>query len=107
MQIKIWKKKKIIFRKKVKNINQRKLQLVQDLSIFSLKNSFFFKILLKILGRGICSSIYFILLIINIKIILKEFLGSVNLFGAQIFCIYELLEIIIVYKYKKFILTTF
>ena len=67
----------------------------------------FIKILLKILGWGICSSIYFILLIINIKIILKEFLGPVNLFGAQILCIFKLLEIIIVYKYKNFILTIF
>ena len=34
-------------------------------------------------------------------------LGLINLFKAQIFYIYKLLKIIVIYKYKKFMLIIF
>ena len=39
--------------------------------------------------------------------ILREFLGSINLFGVQDFCIYEVAKVVIIYEDKNHIFTIF
>ena len=51
--------------------------------------------------------IFLILLIINLKIVLREFLGPINLFKAQNFYVYKMTKVIIIYKDKNLILAAF
>lgn len=48
----------------------------------------------------ICSSIGLFLTIIDWKIILKNFLSQLNLFGAKNDCVYKLAKVIIINKKK-------
>lgn len=60
--------------------------------------------MLRILRQGINSSISPVLIITNLEVILREFLGLIDLFEVQIFCIHELSKVVIIGKYKNFIL---
>ena len=73
---------------------------------FSLK---FFLILtfLKKYNKIFIIIFFFILVIIYLKIILKEFLDLINLFKIKIFYIYKLIKVIIIYKNNNFILIIF
>ncbi len=57
--------------------------------------------------QGISHSISLFLMIIDLEVILREFLGPVDLTRAQAFCIHELIEIIMVSKDKDFIFVAF
>lgn len=50
------------------------------------------------------SSICFILIIIDLKVIKKKFLNLPNLSEAQVSYIYKLLQVVMIYKYKNFML---
>lgn len=52
---------------------------MQDISVFGLKDNFFYVILLKVLKQGICSFISLVLLIINAKVVIKELLSLADL----------------------------
>lgn len=57
--------------------------------------------------HSIYSSASFVLLIISLKIILKELLSLTNLTKTQLFYVYELIEVIMVGKNKDFIFAIF
>ena len=80
---------------------------MQDFNIFGLEGLFFFCILLRVLRQGISSSICLALIIIDLKVIRKEFLSLVDLSGAQTLHVYELTEVIMVGKYKHLMLAAF
>ena len=46
-------------------------------------------------------------MIVNLEIVLREFLGPTDLFGAQTLCIHKAIKIVVIYQDKYFILTTF
>lgn len=62
---------------------------------------------LKEVNKGICSSIYFALTIIDPKIVLKKFLGLPDLIKAQTLYIYEPTKIVVVDQDKNFMLIAF
>ncbi len=65
---------------------------------------------LSFLGEGrqsISRSISFFLTIINSEVILKELLGPADLMRAQVFCIHELTEVIMVSKDEDLVFTAF
>ena len=57
--------------------------------------------------QSIYSSVVFFLIIINLKIIIKEFLDLIDLIKAQTFHIYKLTKFVIVYKNKKLVFVVF
>lgn len=46
-------------------------------------------------------------MILNLKIVIKEFLDLLNILKAQILCIHKFMEVFIVYKYQNFIFIVF
>lgn len=70
-------------------------------------SEFFFLILIPLrkTKKSICSSISYYLTIINLKIIMRKFLGPLDLLKTQVLHIYKLTEVIIVYEHQYFILT--
>ena len=81
--------------------------MMKNLTILILKLIFFILTFLKNLWQGICSCIYFALVVINLEIVLKKFLGLIDLLRAQTLYIYKITEVIIVYEDKNFMLVTF
>ena len=65
------------------------MQTIKDLSIFSFELIFFIVAYLKKLWQSIHSCICFVLVIIDLKIVLKKLLGPADLLKAQVFCIYK------------------
>ena len=80
---------------------------MKDLAILSLKLIFFILTSLEKSQQSIYSYIYFALAIINLKIVLKELLSPADLSGAQIFYIYETIEVIVIYEDKNLIFVIF
>lgn len=72
---------------------------MEDISIFNSKSLFFIEVLLGEVEEGVGDGVSFALLIINMEIILREFLGLADLARTQTFYIYELMEIVIIGKY--------
>lgn len=85
---------------------QEDLESIQDLVIFGFQDSFFFGILPKVFKKSINSSIGLVLSIINLEILLKQFLSSTNLPGAQFFHIHQVAQIVVICKNKGLMLTT-
>ena len=77
---------------------------MKNLSVFSLKLFFLIMASVRKVKEGVCSSVCFALLIINLKVVIREFLSPMDLSGAQTLCIHELAEVIVVGEYKDFIL---
>ena len=57
--------------------------------------------------QSICSCIYFALMVVDSKIVLRELLGPTDLSGAQIFCIHEAIKIVVVCEDEHLVLATF
>ena len=68
---------------------------------------FFSLIPLREARQCVCSSVCFALIIINSKVVTREFLRPADLSGAQTLCIYEPTEVVIVGKYQDFVLAAF
>ena len=67
-------------------------------------------LILAFLGKSgliICSCICLALAVINLKIKRRELLGSTDLSGAQILCIYKMTKVIMVYKDENFMFAAF
>lgn len=77
------------------------------LGIFSLKICFFILVSLKKAINSVYSFIIFFLIVIDLKVVMKEFLNLKNLKKAQISYIHKFRKIIIVYKDNKFMFKTF
>ena len=75
--------------------------------IFSLKLIFFILTFLQKFRQIICNYICFALVIIDLKMVLKVFLGPINLFKAQIFYIHKAIKIDVIYNDKYFVFEIF
>ena len=75
---------------------QQRLQTVQDVDVLSSESLFLLCTLLKILKQGISSSICLTLIIINSKMITREFLSLADLSRAQTLCFHKPAKVIIV-----------
>lgn len=80
---------------------------MQNLEIFSLNVIFFVLAFLQKIEQCICSSISFIFVIIDMLIVLKEYLILSDLFEAQSFYIYKTIKVVVIYKNKDLVLITF
>ena len=80
---------------------------MKDLAILSLELFFFIRASLKKLWQSICSHICLTLAIVDLKMVLREFLGPENLPGAQTLRIYETTEVIVGCKDENLMVTTF
>ena len=80
---------------------------MKNLSIFILEHFFLSLISLREAKQSICRSISFFLMIIYLKVVLRELLSLADLIRAQVFYIYELTEIVMVNKDKNFVFATF
>ena len=67
---------------------------MKNLIIVSLKLIFFIFLFLKKLSQSIYNYICLILIVINLKIILKKFMDSINLSEDQILDIYEIINLL-------------
>ena len=75
---------------------------MQDFDVLFSKGVFFLSVPLGISRQGISNSVSFALMIIDLKVVTREFLGSAGLSRAQTLCIHELLKVVIVGKHKDF-----
>ena len=66
--------------------------------ILSSELIFFVFVFLQKLWQSICSYIYLVLLIINLQVVLNEFLSLTNLFKTQILYIYKTVKVIVIYE---------
>ena len=81
--------------------------MIKNLSILILKYFFLGLTSMWEARQGISHNISFSLIIIDSKVVLREFLGPANLIRAQAFCIYELTGVVIVSKDKNFVFAAF
>ncbi len=77
---------------------------MQDLCILGSEAFFFLSTLLGVSRQGISSSISFALSIINPEVVPWQLLSLPDLFRTQAFRIHEILEVVVVCKYKNFML---
>ena len=80
---------------------------MEDSSVFSSKLFFLIKAHLKKAKQRVCLSIYFILIIIDLKIIIRVLMVPIDLTKAQTPYIYKLLKVIIVNKNKNLLFAAF
>ena len=80
---------------------------MKNLGIFSLKVFFFGWAFLGIARQGICSCICFVLAVIDLEVITRKFSSPADLFGAQVFCIYETTKIIVMGEDEDLIFAAF
>ena len=80
---------------------------MKDLTILNMKLIFFILASLEESWQSVSSCICLALVIIDLKMVLREFLGAMDFLGAQTFCIHETTEIIVVCKDKNFMFAAF
>ena len=80
---------------------------MKNLAILSLKLILFILASLRKPQQSICSCIYFALAVVDLKMVLGEFLGPADLSGAQILRIHKTIKIVVVCKDKHLVLVTF
>ena len=80
---------------------------MRNLSILKFKIIIFTLIFLKKIKKSIYNYIHFFLIIINKKVVIKKLLGLINLIKAEIFYIYKLVKVDIIYKDKNLIFVIF
>lgn len=81
--------------------------MVKNLSILILERFFLDLASLGEVRKSISRSISFSLIIIDLKVVSKELLGSMDLEKAQAFYIHKLIDVIIVSKDKDLIFAAF
>ena len=80
---------------------------MQDLDVLDLEGFFLFCTLLKVSKQDINYFIYLALTIIDLKVVIREFLSPANLFGAQTFYVHKPIEVIIVDEYENLMFAVF
>ena len=73
---------------------------MQDFDIVSSEGLFLLCTLLKVLRQGVSSSISFALTIVNLEVVIREFLGPADWFGIQTLCIHKPVKVVMVGKHK-------
>ena len=80
---------------------------MQDLDVLGTENFFLFCTLLRVSKQGIGSSVSLALIIVNLKVVTKGFLGPANLSEAQTLCAYEPTKVVMVGEYKHLMVGAF
>ena len=80
---------------------------MQDFNVLVSEGLFIFCTLLRVSREDVSSSINFTLIIIDSEVVTREFLGPAKLPGAQTLLIHKLVEVLVVGKYKNFMLRAF
>ena len=80
--------------------------MAEDFDILGSEGLFFFCTLLRILKQGVSSSICFAMKIIDLEVVIKEFLDLADLSWAQTLCVHEPAKVVMVGKYKNLLLRT-
>ena len=75
---------------------------MEDLDVLSAESVFLFCILLKVLRQGITNSVSLALTIIDLELVMREFLGPADLPGVQTLRVHEPAEIVMIGKYEDF-----
>ena len=89
---------------KARYSSQWGLQAVQDFDILGAEGLFFFYTLLKVSRQDISSLVSLTLIIINLEVVTREFLGPANLTRAQTFRVYKPAEVVVLGEYEHLIL---
>ena len=93
--------------RKARYSGQRGLQAVQDFDILGAEGLFLFCTLLRVSRQGISSSISLVLIIVDLEVVVREFLGPADLSGAQTLCLHEPTEVVVVGEYEHLKLRPF
>lgn len=80
---------------------------MQNLDILDSQSSWFFDNLLRIARKGICRLIYYILAIIDLKVVSRPFFSPLNLSKAFVFCILKVAHVSVICNNKNLMLTIF
>ena len=80
---------------------------MQNFDILSLENFFLLCVLRGVLKQGINSFVSFVLTIIDLKVVIREFWSLTDLLGAQTLCVHESANIVMVGEYKYLLLRLF
>ena len=80
---------------------------MRDLAIFSSKLIFFILVLLQKPWQNICSLIYFVIAVVDSKIVLGELLDSMDLSKAQDFYIHKATKLVVICEEDFFVFTAF
>ncbi len=80
---------------------------MENLEVLISENLFLGLALLKEVRQSISRSISLYLTIIDLEVVLKKVLGPADLARAQAFCIYKLIEVIMISKDKNLVFATF
>ena len=80
---------------------------MQDFDILGVEGFFLFCILLRVLKQDISSSVSLAVTIVNLKVVARELLGPVDLSRAQVLCLHESTEVVVVGEYKHLMLKPF
>lgn len=80
---------------------------MKNLGVFSSKTCFFLLTPLGITRQGISSCIFFLLVVINFKIIAEQLLCPSNLTKTETFYVYETTKVIVIGKNKDLIFAVF
>ncbi len=81
--------------------------MIKNLGVLISESLFLGLVFLGEARQGISRSISLILTIIDSKVVLRELLGPADLTRAQVFCIYESTEVIIVSKDEDLVFAAF
>ena len=75
---------------------------MQNLDVLRSEGVFLFSTPLRVLRQDIGSSVSLALVIIDLEVVMREFLSPADLFGAQTLCVHESSEVVMVGKHKDF-----
>ena len=77
---------------------------MQNLDVLRSEGLFLLSTPLKVSRQGIGSSVSLALTIVDLKVVTRELLGLADLSGAQILCVHEPAEVVVVGKHENFML---
>ena len=80
---------------------------MQDFEVLGAEAFFLLCTLLRVTKQGISSPVSLVLTIVDSEVVAKEFLGPADLSGAQILCLHELVEVVMVGEYEHLMLRPF
>ena len=80
---------------------------MQDFDIFGAEGVFFLTTPLRVSWQGIDSFVYLALIVINSEVVTRKFLSLADLPRAQTLCVHESTKVVVVYKDKDLMFTTF
>ena len=80
---------------------------MQDLDVFGLEGLFLFYTLLRVSKQGIISFVCLTLIIVDLEVVIKEFLSPADLSRAQTHRVHELAKVFVIDKYEHLMLGVF